>query len=717
MLSADFVGEKVFNGKKRRKIELLTYVMIGFVLVTTLFGGINIYKSCKIINNQANTNFLALAEQVKQRENNYFHATQEESEHCKKTIEITINKKELNKIIPTAYKYNKYKIPYLGDYLNSIISPVLLYSANHVVGIRSIYFIFDPELLVHKYVLGLWYTDFRVKGVFKLTDNGPVTDMHPASKSGLEWYYVPKKLKKGAWSPPYVDNDIKIDMISYSTPVYSGKTFLGIMGADISIDEIKNFIYQFKIYKTGKAYLIDKNNKIIFAKDYKTLTSTNVIDKNLCAFLNNSLTKDGINLQSGKIKLLKSYSATKLFAVTKLYNGFILVLEVPINELYAETIKLITLTTILLVLAVIIVLLITTIANKNIEKINNELTQRAKYTRIILDNIKDGIITINDDFIVESCNLAAEFIFEYSSLEIMGKKIDLLLRHEIEGEDKKACLSSKGRKGCYGIKKNGDEFPVEIDAGEIYIEDKKLTLIVIRDITERHKIDKMKNEFISTISHELRTPLTAIRGALELMASGLLGKLPEKVVELIKMADNNSSRLINLINDILDIEKMESGRMTFNIDVYEIMPIIQQAIEINTSYAEQFNVKLDIEPTIVQAKVNVDKTRLIQILTNLISNAVKFSTSGSIIRILVSHQNNHIRIAVVDKGCGIKEEFRNQVFDKFTQEDSSDSRQKNGTGLGLSISKAIIEQLGGSLTFTTEIGVGSTFYLDLPCLD
>lgn len=704
----------MFTEKKRKKIELLTYVMIGFVSILALFGYINISKSCKIIDNQANANFISLAQDVKQRENSYFYLAEDETEHCRKALELTIDNKYLNKIGPIAAKYNKYKIPYLGHYLTTIVSPALLYSAHNVEGIRSIYFIIDPKWSKHKECLGLWYTDFAKKGVFKLIDNGPITDMYPESRAGLEWYYVPKKLKRGIWSDPYIDNDIKINMITYSAPVYSGKKFFGIAGVDISIDEIKNFICKLKIYKTGKAYLIDKNNKIIFAKDYKTLTSTYAIDKNLYDFLDKSLTKEGINFNDDDIKIVKSASSKKLFAITRLYNGFVLVLDVPVKELYAETIRLIVLTTFLLLIAIVIVSLITIKANSYIKKMYNELIRKENYTRTVLDNINDGIITINDKFVVESCNPAVEFIFGYSMSEIMGKKLDLLLNYDCDDNDKKVCLL---RKETYGIKKNGQKFTVEIDISEIDFEDKKLTLLVVRDITERKEVDRMKNEFISTVSHELRTPLTSISGSLRLIESGLLGKLPDKVGDLINIANNNSSRLINLINDILDMEKMESGKMIFNMDVYEISPIVQQAINLNMSYAEQYGVKINFEQPAQNVRVRVDKERLIQVLTNLISNAAKFSAQEGTINISVSCQDNRLRVSVTDSGNGIEEEFRSRIFDKFTQADSSDTRKVGGTGLGLSISKRIIEQLGGKMDFDTEIGVGSTFYFDLPYID
>lgn len=377
MLLKNSAGEKVFSKIKPKKVDLVIIVIIVFILILILFGGINIYNCCKIINKQTNSNLIYLTNSIKHSENVYFHSAEVEVEHYKNTIELTINLRKLNAISKTAYKYNKYQIPYVKDYLNSIVSPLLLYSAQNVEGIISTYFIFDYKFLVHKEMLGLWYTNIKDKKQPKITDNGPVSEMYPEDSQNLEWYYDPKKFKKGLWSSPYIDKDIKINMITYSTPVFSGGKFIGIAGADISIEEIKNFIYKFKIYKTGKAYLIDKNNKIIFAKNYKTLTSTREIDKNLWSFLNKVLENNNI-LKDDDIKLFKSSSAKKLFAVTKLYNGFILVLEVPVIELYGEINKLVIFTSFSLLFAILIVILVSLVAYAKVKKINNELLHKEK---------------------------------------------------------------------------------------------------------------------------------------------------------------------------------------------------------------------------------------------------------------------------------------------------------------------------------------------------
>lgn len=235
-----------------------------------------------------------------------------------------------------------------------------------------------------------------------------------------------------------------------------------------------------------------------------------------------------------------------------------------------------------------------------------------------------------------------------------------------------------------------------------------------RDITERKAVERMKTEFISVVSHELRTPLTSIRGSLGLLAGGVAGSLSDQGKQLVDIALNNSDRLTRLINDILDIEKIESGKMEFRFEPVSMASLVRQAVEANRAYADLFGVNLAIGETEAQTDVYADPDRLLQVLANLISNAAKFSPRGGTVVISLAVEGGQVWVRVADQGPGIPEEFRSRIFQKFAQADSSDTRQKGGTGLGLSISKAIVEHLGGDIGYETELGVGTTFYFLLP---
>ncbi|RUL74963.1 response regulator [Dyella choica] len=236
----------------------------------------------------------------------------------------------------------------------------------------------------------------------------------------------------------------------------------------------------------------------------------------------------------------------------------------------------------------------------------------------------------------------------------------------------------------------------------------------LEDISERKQVERMKNEFISTVSHELRTPLTSIMGSLGLLAGGVGGALSEQTKALVELASKNSERLVRLINDILDIEKIEAGHMQFDLKSHELQPLVEQAMAVNRAYAEQLGVTFKLTAPLPGIWVRVDADRLMQVMTNLMGNAAKFSPQGASVDLQITRHEGLIRVSVTDKGPGIPESFRHKVFEKFSQADASDTRPKGGTGLGLSISKAIMEAMGGGVGFDTQEGQGTTFHFDLP---
>lgn len=233
------------------------------------------------------------------------------------------------------------------------------------------------------------------------------------------------------------------------------------------------------------------------------------------------------------------------------------------------------------------------------------------------------------------------------------------------------------------------------------------------DISELKRVERMKSEFVSMVSHELRTPLTSIRGSLGLVAKGIVGDLSAEAKDLVEIAYKNSERLSHLIDDILDIEKMESGKMRMEMQTQLLTPLIEHAIAANSGFAHNFSVALQhhIE---INVAVTVDANRFMQIMANLISNAVKFSKEHSLVEVMVLDRQSHVRIEVRDRGRGIPESFRKHLFERFSQADASDSRLQNGSGLGLAITKSLVERMHGVVGFEARDGGGSIFYVELP---
>jgi len=237
---------------------------------------------------------------------------------------------------------------------------------------------------------------------------------------------------------------------------------------------------------------------------------------------------------------------------------------------------------------------------------------------------------------------------------------------------------------------------------------------ILEDITEDSRVEKLKNEFISTVSHELRTPLTAIFGSVELLKNAKSQFTESQFDSLISVVSRNSERLLNLVNDILDIEKIGTGKMEFHFESLDLTDLLRQSIADNQSYADQYGVEYVLFEAPENTLMTVDKNRIQQVIANLLSNAAKFSLKDSQIQVGIIKKDNVVRVYVKDNGPGIPVEFQDKIFEKFTQSDASDTRKSGGTGLGLAISKEIVERMNGQLDFETELGRGSLFYFELP---
>ena len=239
-------------------------------------------------------------------------------------------------------------------------------------------------------------------------------------------------------------------------------------------------------------------------------------------------------------------------------------------------------------------------------------------------------------------------------------------------------------------------------------------------LQQRKQLDNLKDEFISTVSHELRTPLTSIHGALGLLSSGKGGLVDEKAGNLLRIANSNTERLVRLINDILDLERMESGRAPLQIRRLELREVVAQSVETMRSMAEKLGVTLEIVPEPAETPIafDGDPDRIQQVLTNLLSNAVKFSPRSGVVSVSTASDGENLVLQVVDAGRGVPQDKLETIFDRFGQVEASDARQKGGTGLGLAICRSIVAQHGGTIwaerNDTTGKGPGTTVILRLP---
>jgi PAS domain S-box-containing protein len=344
--------------------------------------------------------------------------------------------------------------------------------------------------------------------------------------------------------------------------------------------------------------------------------------------------------------------------------------------------------------------------------------------KVIFDSAIDTIITLNPSGSIETVNAAGERMFGYSAAELTRRDVSLLIdiAPDGEGEFLKRLGTSQGAltrgliRQMEGSRRSGETFPVDVALGAMQLPTGTHVVAVVRDISERRRIEQLKDEFVSTVSHELRTPLTSIAGSLGLLSGGAAGPLPEKAARLIQIAQSNSQRLVRLINDILDIEKIESGKLRLELAPLDLREIAERSIEGVQGYARELGVVVALGDA-EAAPVRGDADRLIQVVTNLLSNASKFSPAGGVVTVTVDRETRLARLSVVDQGPGIPESFRSRIFAKFAQADGSDTRAKGGTGLGLAIAREIAERHGGRLWFESAEGEGATFHLDLPLAD
>lgn len=353
------------------------------------------------------------------------------------------------------------------------------------------------------------------------------------------------------------------------------------------------------------------------------------------------------------------------------------------------------------------------------------LRQSELRIRNIIQEMIVGLLIVDKEGRLESVNPRSESMFALRSHEMVGRHImslfaDSRIFSVNDPNDRAAFMETlftkaNGRIGEFDcLNARGEDFPVELSLAEFdYGDGKQHYMLNILDVSERREVERMKKEFVSTVSHELRTPLTSIRGSLTLLAVGAMGQLSDQVKKVVTIAERNTIRLIGLINDILDIEKLEAGKLEMQVENTPMSNILERSEQAVSAFAANNGVALDIQPT--DLSVHADGDRLVQVIVNLISNAVKFSPKGAAVTVASREiPGGFIEVQVIDRGRGIPESFRQRLFQRFQQVEASDAKKKGGTGLGLAICKGIIEQHGGSIGVESEEGRGSMFWFRVP---
>ena len=324
---------------------------------------------------------------------------------------------------------------------------------------------------------------------------------------------------------------------------------------------------------------------------------------------------------------------------------------------------------------------------------------------------------------VLSMNPAAETLFGWASTEVVGKPgIEFLFPAEIVPQVAKRWAEFiRAREPEIGVRyhnvrRDGAELICEWSMTPLVNAENQVISVIVQgqDVTKQLESERLKKEFTSTLSHELRTPLTSIIGSLQLVNTGVMGDVDKDILDLTMIAERNAQRLLDLINDLLDIDKIESGKFTLYPEVLSLDELVREAIVLNQGFAERFKVRMETVGDLPPVKASVDRKRTLQVMTNLLSNAAKFSPEGGTVDVTMHLNGGTARICVHDRGPGIPAEFRSRIFSRFAQADMTATRQKGGTGLGLAICKRLVELMEGDLGFDDRAGGGSTFWFELP---
>lgn len=356
------------------------------------------------------------------------------------------------------------------------------------------------------------------------------------------------------------------------------------------------------------------------------------------------------------------------------------------------------------------------------------LLDEAHRATAISETVSDALIIIDQTGTMEWVNHAAERTFGHAKDQMVGQNVSMLMPDPMHSEhdgylaryhQTGEARTIGNRRRTKGQHATGRVFPIELAVSPIKLDGEVAYLGMVRDMSEFEKLSHMKRDFISVINHELRTPLTSVVGSLSLLAAGAAGELPAKAQKLVALAERNTSRLGRLINDILDLDKIESNALQLRMQTHSARKLLEEAVAVNETGAQTNRVDLrlvfavdDHDPLLLQT----DGDRFQQIMSNLLSNAIKFSPPVSPVQITVRREGARLRVGVRDWGAGIPDAFRSRIFQRFSQAENPQTRTTEGSGLGLSIAKAIVEKMGGEIDFHSTPMRGTLFFFYLPLL-
>ncbi len=350
-----------------------------------------------------------------------------------------------------------------------------------------------------------------------------------------------------------------------------------------------------------------------------------------------------------------------------------------------------------------------------LKQVQNDLVVSEKRVRSLLASIPMGLLIANQEGCIEFANDAVEMMLGYSHKELRGKHLTFVfpnattqLADMLSAQEP----SSKVPVELQAQTASGSRFFADVAAKPFGTESQNKLLVTVQDVTSRHELDQMRQDFVAMVTHDLRSPLTSIQLVHEMLTQGVLGPIPDQARQNIDMVQRAVDRLLNMVSDLLDMQKLEVGEMVMNFESVSLTSILEQSVASVKPFADKHGIELKHPKT--QVTLVADAERLIRVLINLLSNAVKFSPQGTTVTVEVKVFNESIEVQVIDCGKGVSPEHHASIFEKYKQVGTRQMHKMKGTGLGLPICKAIIEHHNGTIGVLSEEGQGSTFWIRIP---
>lgn len=624
-------------------------------------------------------------------------------------------------------------------------------------GAISSYVYFNVELYKKLYDVWCLHEGNSENGSqFYCTDEQENLSMFYPENPTMVWYYAPILERKSVWTDIYYDETLEVNCISYVKPLIKDGIVIGMVGMDTSFKKREDVVNSIKVFSTGYALMIDNKNELIIQPKNKNLIEKGYLD----LVINEKLLKEKGVIETEDIFLsfLKLKSGQTIIVVAEKKE---VLSGIEKMKLQAFTIGIILIPIILLIgfiLSVTILRPITKLKNATNEitkgnldtdigvksddeigelasafKIMTEELQRTTVSKqtmqTILNSMPYGIILIGMDKKIMNANRAALDIMGYESEEQVAGQI---CNNVLCPEDDKCPIIDLKQKVEKSekvlITKDGRHIPILKTVVPVKLGDRDVLLEAFVDISERKRneeirrenerlelANKAKSEFLAIMSHELRTPLNAILGFSELLMIQGAGELNERQQRYADNVHSSGKHLLNIIDDILDLTRVESGKMELKIEKVSVPAAVNDVIENIREMAGKQNIiiKTELKPEV--EFIETDGMKLKQVLNNILSNAVKFSKpDGGTVTITAKKEMDMVKFSVSDSGIGIKDKDMCKLFQSFEQLDAGIGRKYGGTGLGLAVSKKLVELLGGRITAESKYSVGSTFTFLLP---